>query len=78
MRFTTGNYHITTTPKAEWLIVIDSDSTIADMRHGRRIPDIKVMSQSKLALDAGLQHFEVIAVVLYTGPMVQIIIFYFF
>jgi hypothetical protein len=73
MLFTTGNYGITTTPKTEWRIVIDSDSTIADMRHERRIPDIKVMSQSKLALGARLQHFEVIAVVLYTGPMVRII-----
>ncbi len=70
MQFTTGNYHITTTPKTEWRIIIDMDSSIADMRHNRRIPDIKIMAQSKLALDAGLKLFEVTAIVLYTGPMV--------
>jgi hypothetical protein len=71
MQFTTGNYIITTTPKAEWRIVIDCDSSLADMRHHRRIPDVKdIVSRSKLAHEAGLKLFEVIAVVLYTGPMV--------
>jgi hypothetical protein len=72
MEFTTGNYNITTTPKTEWRIVIDRDISLADMRHHRIIPDVKeIMSRSKLACDAGLKLFEVIAIVLYTGPMVR-------
>ncbi len=72
MHFTTGNYNITTTPKTEWRIVVDRDSSLADMRHHRIIPDVnEIVSRSKLAFEAGLKLFEVIAIVLYTGPMVR-------
>ena len=71
LQFTTGNYHITTTPKAEWSIVRDIDDTLADMRHHRRITDWRQSARSSLAVEAGLKDFEVIAIILYTGPMVS-------
>ena len=72
VQFTSGNYKITTTPKAEWCIVVDRACDTADMSHNRRIPDIdSIMALSELTREARLETFEVISVVLYTGPMVR-------
>jgi hypothetical protein len=67
--FTTTNYHVTTTPKIEWDIVVSFDIAKADMRHGRRLQKIEdILEQNQ---NSHLTKEEVIAVVLYTGPMVS-------
>ena len=72
IEFTTGNYKITTTPKAEWCIIVDRAYSTADMSHNRRIPDIdSIVALSELSHGAHLETYEVISVVLYTGPMVR-------
>ncbi len=74
--FTTGNYKITTTPKHEWLYIAGGDTgdlvPCPDMGHGRRIVLISELMQLKLAIDAKLTEVELLAVVLYTGPMFQV------
>ncbi len=69
--FETSNYKITTTPAREWKITMQRDKQLADMRHGRRLPDVKKLLRSDEATKAGLCLAEVVALVLYTGPMVS-------
>jgi hypothetical protein len=69
--FTTNNYHVTTTPQAEWRIVLTCDEAAADMRCDRRIPVLAELMEREVAKTASLSDFEVISVVLYTGPMVS-------
>ncbi len=69
--FTTSNYLITTTPRREWRFVVEMEAADADMRHGRRAVDIDQLSQLDTARTAKLSRVELIAVVLYTGPMVN-------
>jgi WD40 repeat protein len=69
--FTTGNYKITTTPKQEWQYIVESVEC-PHMSHQRRIIPIWELLQRKVSQDAKLREEEVIAIVLYTGPMFQI------
>ena len=75
-QFTTGNYKITTTPRKEWLYIAGDEAgqqvACADMDHGRRIVRISELMKLKLALDAQLTEVEMLAIVLYTGPMFQV------
>ena len=69
---TTGNYHITTTPKEEWAIVVDNVPPSGDhMGHGRTIRPLQELMQEPLVAEANLIKEEVVAVVLYTGPLVR-------
>ncbi len=68
--FDTSNYAIKSTPAREWKITMERDAQLADMRHGRRLPDIDELHRSEPAMKAGLALGEVAALVLYTGPMV--------
>jgi hypothetical protein len=75
--FTTTNYKIRTCAYDEWQIVVHCDTSIprpADMRHRRRIPKIpeliELVNQPETAA-AKLSRAEVIAVVMYTGPMYE-------
>jgi len=74
-KFTTGNYKITTWPKQEWLYIVGDECgqrvacPARDMGHGRRIVPIEEMLLKPLAKRANLTRAEMIAVVLYTGPM---------
>ena len=74
--FTTGNYKITTTPRQEWLYTAGDETgrqvACADMDHGRRIVPINELLELKLAKDAHLTEVEMLAIVLYTGPMFQV------
>ena len=73
MQFTTRNYGITTTPKAEWAVVVKGEKPCAQhMLHGRVVPSVDDRLQCAQARRAGLRREEVIAVVLYTGPMYMI------
>jgi hypothetical protein len=70
--FTTTNYAVTTTPRKEWELVV-SGTVKPDQesfRNGRQIPSIDNLQQLNLTTTAGLRREEVIAVVLYTGPLV--------
>ena len=77
VQFTTGNYGVTTTPRREWGIVLGlEECSLAERkdRSGkvvRRIPTIGGLKEVALAVDAKLSDAEIIAVVLYTGPMVR-------
>jgi hypothetical protein len=70
--FTTINYRITTCPLREWQHVVQRRPVPADqMRGGRRIPRVEELLRHGLVVEAGLQRAEVIATVLYSGPMVS-------
>ena len=67
-RFTTRNYGITTCPAKEWAYVLAKEPCPkSDERH---IPGIDELMELSETVDAKLIRAEVIAVVLYTGPMV--------
>jgi hypothetical protein len=69
---TTGNYHITTTPEKEWAIVVDNAPPSDDHTgHGRTIRPLQELMQEPLVAEANLIKEEVVAVVLYTGPLVR-------
>ena len=70
LEFTTPNYHFVTTSSQEWRIVVEGAACQPqNMGHGRVIRDLE--ESIKLGQTQGnLQKEEVIAVVLYTGPMV--------
>ena len=72
IQFTTTNYCVTTTPENEWNIVCKGDLANANMDHGREIPDISKLMHSDSARLSKLSEYEVIAVVIYTGPMVRL------
>jgi hypothetical protein len=70
--FTTGNYHLTTCPKAEWGIVARGDECSPEnLAHNRVIRDVEDCLRLELTQKAELCKEEVIAVILYTGPMVS-------
>ena len=68
--FTTSNYKINTCSFNEWMITLECDVSKADMRHGRRLPDILKLLQMEITKLAKLSKMEVTAIILYTGPMV--------
>jgi hypothetical protein len=73
MQFTTRNYGITTTANAEWNVVVRGQSPPPEhMMHGRIIPRVEDKLQCAQARKAGLRREEVIAIILYTGPMYMI------
>jgi hypothetical protein len=70
--FTTRNYKVTTCAYNEWQIAVKNNTRLADMRCGkRRIPEIEELLELSVVKDANLWREEVIAVVLYTGPMYE-------
>jgi hypothetical protein len=71
IHFVTGNYNINTCPSNEWAITVLHDVTGADLRHGRSLVTIEENMKKEIVAIGKLTRFEVIAVVLYTGPMVS-------
>ena len=70
--FETGNYHITTCPKVEWRIIAHGEACPQNnMLHDRVIRKVEDCMALKLTKNAKLCEAEVIAVILYTGPMVS-------
>jgi hypothetical protein len=75
-KFTTSNYGVVTTAQDEWELVLNADkdqvqfSDTCVAMHGRRIPRYKNLLKLDLSVKAELTQAEVIAVILYTGPMV--------
>ena len=79
MRFTTRNYGITTTAKAEWGVVVRGQAPPPEhMLHGRVTVSVEEKLRwsneqfAKKGLEVRLRREEVIAVILYTGPMYMI------
>jgi hypothetical protein len=68
--FTTRNYRIQTCAHDEWRIVVHNDTKNANMQNNRRIPNIEETLRIPMVEAAKLLRVEVIAVILYTGPMV--------
>ncbi len=69
--FETSNYGIKTCPANEWKITTERDEKLADMKHDRKLPDIQELLQRDIVKIASLTEAEVVAIVLYTGPMVS-------
>jgi hypothetical protein len=68
--FTSSNYGLTTCPRLEWTYVVDGVSPPEDaMGHGRVLQSIDSLMALEVASQAALTRAEVIALVLYTGPM---------
>ena len=68
--FTSGNYGLTTCPRLEWTYVVDGATPPEDaMGHGRVLQSIDSLMGLEVASQAALTRAEVIALVLYTGPM---------
>jgi hypothetical protein len=76
-RFTTPNYGLTTCPAEEWRIVVKGDIKFEKEYNGqsRKIPNYsKLLKADQSKPDgqrAGLTEEEIIAIILYTGPMVR-------
>ncbi len=54
--------------RQEWRVVLERDASFATAH--RRIPDCRELLATERARRAGLKECEVVAIVLYTGPMV--------
>ena len=68
----TTNYGLITTPRREWELVLGEKTAEAeDLQFDRRIPCYKKLGDLDAAKTARLTPAEIIAVVLYTGPMVS-------
>jgi hypothetical protein len=72
VKFKTTNYGLTTCPADEWRIVKICDKRFeASTPHKRVIPRFQSLKKEALAQRANLDEEEIIAVILYTGPMVS-------
>ena len=74
--FESTNNRIRTTPKQEWEIVkgiceCPAESQPAHVKRKRRIPKIEELLALDASKEANLIEAEVLAIVLYTGPMVR-------
>ncbi len=76
-KFSTPNYGLVTYPAAEWKIVNERDKSAEKDHNGqrRRIPDFELLLEGDQRKPkgqcAGLTKEEIIAIILYTGPMVS-------
>lgn len=68
--FTTSNYGLTTCPADEFRAVLAVDAAVS--AGPRRMPDYRELAASERSRRAGLTEVEVVAIVLYTGPMVRL------
>jgi ankyrin repeat protein len=70
VRVRTGNYDTTTTPEAEWLVVTNEGKAKEASVPPRRVRTVKdIMENEAIVKEAGLREEEVMALLLYTGPM---------
>lgn len=67
--FNPGNYDTTTTPAAEWGVVTDESKGRQVTAGPRRVRSLKELMEHPLSVEAGLVKEELIAMMLYTGPL---------
>ncbi len=60
-----------TWPEREWDITVGAKHEFADFSRSRRLQKIEDLMEQEVVKQAKLTRCEVIAVVLYTGPMVS-------
>jgi hypothetical protein len=60
-----------TTPKIEWEIVEEGKLPQKYQNEGRKVLNVDNLLKLDIVEKAGLKRFEVVAVMLYTGPMVS-------
>ncbi len=70
IQFTTPNYNITTTPEKEFELVKDAEKAKAVSQGARRVLFYEDLLKIEVVKRAGLTVPEIIALQLYTGPMV--------
>ncbi len=74
-KFTTPTYNVKTSPQEEWGAVYSRKLSPEQEKFNRRMPDYEKLSRLDKVkphnLRADLQHEEIIAIILYTGPMVS-------
>ncbi len=73
--FETGNVKRTTWPANEWAITVLGEYKLSGpgcVGPSRKLQSIDQLMMKDVVLEAKLQRCEVIAVVLYTGPMVRL------
>ena len=72
-KFLAPNYKIETCPSDEWRIVITGDKSYEKKYEGhqRKIHKFKDLLKLQRSIDAKLTDNEIIAIILYTGPMVS-------
>ena len=69
--FETSNYNIKTTANREWNLVVNNEPLApSEAGHGRRVPALGELELLPMTAKANLCLAEIIALVLYTGPMV--------
>ena len=69
--FETSNYHIKTTAKREWDVVVHNEPLApSEAGHGRKVPALGELELLPLSKKANLCLAEIIALIMYTGPMV--------
>ncbi len=74
IEFETSNYHIKTTARREWAVVVEKEPlTSSEDGHGRRVPNLDELKDLSLTKKAKILHIEIVSLVLYTGPMVRFI-----
>ena len=72
--FRTSNYDFVTNALREWLAVLRVEAQpVESMGHGRVIKPLQYYLDLETTKEAGLTRAEVIAVVLYTGPMYMVL-----
>jgi hypothetical protein len=72
--FETGNVKRTTWPANEWAITVHGEYKLCGpgcVGPSRKLQSIAKLMEQDVAVNAKLEKCEVIAVVLYTGPMVR-------
>jgi hypothetical protein len=75
--FETSNYHIKTTASREWSIVVNNGTLgPSEAGHGRKVPTLGELELLPMSIKANLCIAEIIALVLYTGPMVSCVLRY--
>ncbi len=70
--FETSNYHIKTTASREWNVVVQNEPlSPSESGHDRRVPAQGELELLPMSTKANLSLAEIIALVLYTGPLVS-------
>ena len=71
IRFTTKNTEIETCADREWRIAVGAEAAEVSQGPARRIRPVEELESLSTSKECGLIRPEILAVVLYSGPMVR-------